>query len=338
MWSGAELGAFALLLLSSAVLERCGWWAPPSRSTRAADIGRRRPAWDPGRLGSAERLVSFRARPNLRGGPAIPDFAAIRARLQETWATGDFHRLGVEQLIVGEILCEEVGVRPAERVLDIACGAGNTTLAAARRRAVCTGSDFVPALLERAELRAQAEGLKVEWVEADAQELPFDDASFDTVLSTFGVMFAADQQLAADELLRVLRPAGKLGLSCWTPASAVGDIFRLNARFIDPPPSARPPTNWGSGPRLRDLFGARVEALRLTDHVWRTRLASFGDWLQLYRSWYGPTNKTFAALDGRRQQEYAAGLEEIVERHNRAADGTILAGYEYVNVLALKTG
>lgn len=266
----------------------------------------------------------------------MTDLSAISARLQETWATGDFHRLGVEQLIVGELLCEEVDVRAGDRVLDVACGAGNSTLAAARRRALCTGCDFVPALLERAELRAQAEGLEIEWVEADAHDLPFDDAAFDTVLSTFGVMFAVDQRRAADELLRVLRPGGTLGLSCWTPASAIGDIFRLNARFIQPPPGARPPTQWGSGPGLRELFGDRVRSLRLSDHVWRTRLASFSDWLELYRTWYGPTNKTFAALDEPQRTEYTAGLEEIVQRHNRATDGTILAAYEYVNVVGTR--
>lgn len=229
-------------------------------------------------------------------------------------------------------------MRAGERVLDVACGAGNTTLAAARRRGVCTGSDFVPALLEHAEQRAQAEGLEIEWVEADAHQLPFDDESFDVVLSTFGVMFAADQQQAADELLRVLRPGGKLGLANWTPASAIGDIFRLNARFLEPPAGVRPPIEWGSGPRLRELFGDRVSSLRVTDHVWRTRFASFDDWLDLYRIWYGPTNKTFAALDEQQAVEYAAGLEEIVQRHNRATDETILAVYEYVNVIGVKAG
>ncbi|MGH3928820.1 MAG: methyltransferase domain-containing protein [Pseudonocardiaceae bacterium] len=259
----------------------------------------------------------------------------LSGRMRETWARGDFHRLGVEQLIVGERLCEEVDVRAGDRVLDIACGAGNTTLAAARRRARCTGCDFVPALLERAELRASAEGLAIEWVEADAHALPFDDGSFDKVLSTFGVMFAVDQR-AADELLRVLHPGGTLGLSCWTPASAIGDIYRLNARFIAPPPDLRPPTQWASGPRLRELFGDRVSALRLTEQVWRTRFASFSDWLELYRTWYGPTNTTFASLDEQQQTEYTAGLEEIVNRHNRATDGTILAAYEYVNIVGVR--
>ncbi|HEY2592941.1 MAG TPA: class I SAM-dependent methyltransferase [Chloroflexota bacterium] len=259
-----------------------------------------------------------------------------RSPQQETWATGDFHQLGVEQLIVGELLCEEVDVRPGHRVLDVACGAGNTALAAARRRAAVTGCDFVPALLARAQQRAQAEGLEVKWVEADAQDLPFEDGAFDVVLSTFGVMFAADHQRAADELVRVCRPGGAIAMANWTPGSAVGDIFRLTARYVSPPAGARAATEWGSGPRLRELFGDRVSSLSLVDHVWRTRFASFADWLSLYRTWYGPTNKAFAALADDRAREYAAGLEEIVQRHNRATDGGILAAYEYVTVLADK--
>lgn len=255
---------------------------------------------------------------------------------QETWATGDFHQLGVEQLVVGELLCEEVDVRPGQRVLDVACGAGNTTLAAARRRATATGCDFVPALLARAEQRAQAEGLEIEWVEGDAQQLPFEDGAFDVVLSTFGAMFAADQQRTADELLRVCRSGGTIGMANWTPASAVGDIFRLTARYLPPPAGARAAIEWGAGPRLHELFGDRVSSVRLTDHVWRTRFASFADWLALYRTWYGPTNKAFAALDEDQAREYAAGLEEIVQRHNRATDSGILAAYDYVTVVAVK--
>jgi ubiquinone/menaquinone biosynthesis C-methylase UbiE len=258
----------------------------------------------------------------------------IRERLHATWTAGDFHRLGVEQLIVGERLCEEVGIAAGQRVLDVACGAGNTTLAAARRRARATGCDWVPVLLDRAEQRAKAEGLELEWVRADAEDLPFPDASFDVVLSTFGVMFAADQQRAADQLIRVCRPGGTIGLANWTPASAVGDIFRLTARFLPPAAGTRSAVEWGSGCRVSELFGDRVASLRLSDHVWRTRFASFSEWLDLYRTWYGPTNRAFAALDGAKSAEYTRGLEEIIQRHNRATDGTIDAAYEYVNVVA----
>ena len=264
----------------------------------------------------------------------MTDLDEIRERLHATWTAGDFHRLGVEQLIVGERLCEEVGIAAGQRVLDVACGAGNTTLAAARRRARATGCDWVPALLDRAEQRAEAEGLELEWVRANAEDLPFPDASFDVVLSTFGVMFAADQQRAADQLIRVCRPGGTIGLANWTPASAVGDIFRLTARFLPPDPGMRSAVEWGSGFRVSELFGDRVISLRLSDHVWRTRFASFSEWLDLYRTWYGPTNRAFAALDGAKAAEYTRGLEEIIQRHNRATDGTIDAAYEYVNVVA----
>lgn len=268
----------------------------------------------------------------------MTDLSQIRERLQATWAAGDFHRLGVEQLIVGERLCEEVGMQAGQRVLDVACGAGNTTLAAARRRARATGCDWVPALLDRAERRARAEGLEIEWVKSDAEDLPFPDGSFDIVLSTFGVMFAADQQRAADQLLRVCRPGGTIGLANWTPASAVGDIFRLTARFLPPAPGVRAAVEWGSGPRLRELLGDGVTSIRLCDCVWRTRFGSFAEWLDLYRTWYGPTNRAFGALDNAKAAEYARGLEEIVQRHNRATDGTIDAAYEYVNVVVTKRG
>ena len=266
----------------------------------------------------------------------MTDLSQVRERLQATWAAGDFHQLGVEQLIVGERLCEEVGIRAGQRVLDVACGAGNTTLAAARRRAQATGCDWVPALLERAEQRAKAEGLEIKWVEADAEDLPFPDGSFDIVLSTFGVMFAADQQRAANQLLRVCRPGGTIGLANWTPASAVGDIFRLTARFLPPAPGVRAAVEWGSGPRLRELFGDWATSIRLCDCVWRTRLGSFAEWLDLYRTWYGPTNRAFGALDDANAAEYAKGLEKIVQRHNRATDGTIDSAYEYVNVVVTK--
>ncbi len=266
------------------------------------------------------------------------DLKQIRERLQVTWASGDFHMIGVEQLIVGERLCEEVGVLAGQRVLDVACGAGNTTLAAARRRARATGADWVPALLDRAEQRARAEGLQIEWVKADAEDLPFPDGSFDVVLSTFGVMFAAGQEKAADELLRVCRPGGTIGLANWTPGSMAGDIFRLTAGFLPPPPGVRPAVEWGSGARLRELFGNRVSRLHLSDHVWLTRFASFADLLDTYRTWYGPVNRAFAALDAAKAVDYATGLEEIVQRHNRATDGTILGAYEYVNAVAIKRG
>jgi SAM-dependent methyltransferase len=260
----------------------------------------------------------------------------MTALQREIWSRGDFHQLGVEQIIVGERLCEQVALSAGMRVLDVACGAGNTTLAAARRRAIVTGCDFVPALLERAARRARAERLRVEWVGADAHELPFPSESFEVVLSTFGVMFASDPRRAADELLRVCRPGGTIAMANWTPASAVGDIFRLTAQFVPPPAGARPAVEWGSGARLRELFGDRVSSLRLRDRVWRTRLGSFDEWLALYRTWYGPINQAFAALDPAQAAAYAAGLQQIVQRHNRATDGTILAAYEYVEVIADK--
>lgn len=268
----------------------------------------------------------------------MSEVASISECQRAIWSAGDFHLIGVGQLIVGEILCEEVGLTAGARVLDVACGSGNTSLAAARRMARVSGVDIVPALLERALRRAEVEGLELDLKEGDAQALPYDDASFDVVLSTFGAMFAPDQKRTASELLRVCRPGGVIGMANWTPTSFVGDIFRLTARFVPPPVATRAAVEWGSGERLRELFGDRVALLRLSDHSWRHRFESAEQWVDMFRRWYGPTVRAFAALDEVRAKEYAAELAALVHRYNRATDGTILAAYDYVNVIAVKRG
>ena len=259
-------------------------------------------------------------------------------RQRAIWSAGDFHLIGVGQLIVGEILCEEVGLTAGARVLDVACGSGNTSLAAARRMARVSGLDIVPARLERAHRRAEAEGLELDLREGDAQALPYADASFDVVLSTFGAMFAPDQERTASELLRVCRPGGVVGMANWTPTSFVGDIFRLTARFVPPPVATRAAVEWGSGERLRELFGDRVASLRLSEHCWRHRFESAEQWVDVFRRWYGPTVRAFAALDEARAKDYAAELVALVHRYNRATDGTVLAAYDYLNVIAVKRG
>ena len=268
----------------------------------------------------------------------MSEIARVSDRQRAIWSSGDFHVIGVGQLIVGEILCEEIGLTAGTRVLDVACGAGNTSLAAARRKARVSGVDLVPALLERARRRAEVEGLELDLKEGDAQALPYDDASFDVVLSTFGAMFAPDQELTASELFRVCRPGGVIGMANWTPGSFVDDFFRLTVRFVPPPAATRPAVAWGSGERLRELFGDRVLSLRLSDQCFRQRFASAEEGVDTFRKWYGPTVRAFAALDESRAKEYAAELVALVHRYNRATDGTVLAAYDYVNVIAVKRG
>src|SRR6187401_266333 len=158
---------------------------------------------------------------------ARPDFAAIKQKQQATWASGDFAVVGTTLQIVGESLAEAIDIRAGERVLDVAAGNGNATLAAARRFARVTSTDYVPALLERGRRRAEADGLDVTFEVADAEALPYPDAGFDVVLSTFGVMFAPDHEQAAAEMMRVCRPGGRIGLASWTPAGFVGQLFRV---------------------------------------------------------------------------------------------------------------
>jgi SAM-dependent methyltransferase len=266
----------------------------------------------------------------------MAEIDAISRRQQAIWSAGDFHVIGVGQLIVGEILCEEIVLTAGARVLDVGCGAGNTSLAAARRMARVSGIDIVPALLDRARRRAEAEGLELDLREGDAQAVPYPDASFDVVLSTFGAMFAPDHERTASELLRVCRPGGTIGMANWTPQSFVGDLFRLTATFVPPSVPTRPAVEWGSGPRLRELFGDHLTSLRLSDHVWRHRFHSAGQWLEVFRNWFGPILRAFEALDEPRAAEYARELIALVHRHNRATDGTVLAAYEYVNVIGVK--
>jgi SAM-dependent methyltransferase len=262
----------------------------------------------------------------------MSDLATIKRDQQQVWAAGDYSVIAAPLYPTAEVLCEDVAFSAGQRVLDVACGSGNVAIAAARRHADVTGIDYVPTLLERARQRAAAEGLAINFREADAENLPFADASFDVVLSAFGVMFAPNQERVAAELLRVCRPGGVIGLANWTPSSGIGDMFRLGARFV-PPPEVRPPLEWGTAARLRELFGEHASSIRLHDRVWVWRHRSADDFVETYRTYFGPVHRTFAALDQHQARAYAAGLAEIVHRHNRATDGTIAAAFSYVTVV-----
>lgn len=264
------------------------------------------------------------------------DVAAVTARQQAMWATGDFHRIGVGQVGVGERLVRSLAVRAGELVLDVAAGAGNTALAAARRWATVTATDYVPDLLARAVSRAEAEGLELATEVADAQALPYVDDSFDVVTSTFGAMFAPDQQATARELARVVRRGtGRLGLASWTPDSLVGEMFAVGGRHVPPPPGVLPPSRWGTEQGLLELFGDSLSLsirVRSTDFVY----PSLDFMLEYYRTWFGPTATQFAMLDEAGQAALAADLLELYGKHNRATDGTVLAAVPYLEVVGTK--
>jgi SAM-dependent methyltransferase len=265
-----------------------------------------------------------------------PDLAAVKGRQQRMWSAGDFAAIGATLSIVGETLCEAVDLRAGQRVLDVAAGAGNAALAAARRFADVTAADYVPALLERGRERAAGERLPVDFVEGDAENLPFPDASFDVVLSTFGAMFAPDQERAARELLRVCRPGGTIGMANWTTEGWLGDVFRANGRYVPPPAGVASPLLWGNEARLRDLFGDGVADLRATRRHFVFRYRSPEHWLEFWRAYYGPTIAAFGNLDAAGQAALAGDLLEVVARHNRATDGTMVVPGEYLEVVATR--
>lgn len=240
---------------------------------------------------------------------------------------------GTALLIMSELLCETVEVRPGQEILDVATGSGNTALAAARRFAEVTGIDYVPALLERARERAAAERLEVAFREGDAESIPLPDASFDVVLSTVGVMFAPDQEKAASELLRVCRPGGKIGLANWTPEGFAGELGSLFGRYMPPSPGLKPPTLWGTEQRLRELFGDGAERLRVVPRSFVFRYLSLRHYLEILQTQLGPTRETFLTLGPAERKNLEGEVAELVDRFNRSRDGTIVVPSDYAEAV-----
>ena len=267
--------------------------------------------------------------------PAVVDLEALKTRQQATWSAGDYAVIGTTLQITGESLCEAVDVQAGQRVLDVAAGNGNAALAAARRGCEVTASDYVGALLQGAQARAASEGLDIECREADAEALPFPDAAFDVVLSTFGVMFTPNQEQAAAELLRVCRPGGRIGLANWTPGGFVGQMFKIVGRHAPPPAGVRSPLEWGTQARLAELFGDDVTVDAQPRHfIFRYRSAR--DWLDNFRGYYGPMNKAFAAVDHETAATFERELLNLAEAHNTSTAGALRIPSEYLEVVATK--
>lgn len=268
--------------------------------------------------------------------PQTPDLQTIKGRQQKAWSTGDYGRVGVTLLLMGEMLAESVDLRSGQSVLDVASGNGNASLAAARRFCDVTALDYVPMLLEEGRKRAEAEGLAVDFTEGDAENLPFEDASFDVVLSTLGVMFAPDQEKAAGELLRVVKPKGTIGMVNWVPDSYVGDLFRTIGKYVPPPPGIKPPFKWGTEEGLGELLGEGVASLqtRRRSLVWRFRSARHH--VEFMLEFYGPLNKAYGTLDKEQQEAFEDDLISLVERHNRSEDGTVVLHADYLEVVATR--
>ena len=265
-----------------------------------------------------------------------PDLAAVKTKQQAAWSSGDYAIVGTTLQIVGETLCEALDLRSGQTVLDVAAGNGNISLAAARRWCDVTSTDYVGALLERGRLRAEAEGLKIAFKEADAEALPFKDASFDAVVSTFGCMFAPNPQRTASEMLRVCKSGGKVGMSNWTPDGFIGQLFKTIGAHVKPPAGIESPALWGTRKRLDELFGAQAAAIDVTPRQFVFRYRSPEHWLEIFKTFYGPVLKAYAALEAAAQPKLSEDLLALIARFNRARDGTMVAPGDYVEVVVTK--
>jgi SAM-dependent methyltransferase len=267
---------------------------------------------------------------------STPNLAAIKQRQQATWASGDYAVIGTTLQIVGESLAEAADVRAGDRVLDVAAGNGNATLAAARRFARVTSTDYVQALLDKGRERARAEGLAVKFLEADVEALPFPDGSFDVVLSTFGAMFAPDQERTANEMMRVLRPGGRLAMANWTPAGFIGRLFKTIGAHVPPPAGIKPPALWGTEARLAELVGAQAANVRCESRYFNFRYLSAAHWVKVFREVYGPTHKAFAALDTPGAAALESDIVALLEAMNVAGPASLVVPSEYLEIVVTK--
>ncbi len=272
--------------------------------------------------------------PTVASAPAAAvDLTALKAKQKTAWSTGNYAVVGTTLQIVGENLCEALDLHSGMRVLDVAAGNGNATLAAARRWCEVTSTDYVSALLEAGRIRAQAEGHSIQFQEADAENLPFDDASFDVVMSTFGVMFTPNQEKAASEMARVCRPGGRIGMANWTPESFIGQVFKTIGKYLPPPAGVKSPAMWGTKIRLQELFGDTAKEIRATSRDFVFRYHSPEHWIEIFRTYYGPINKTYGALDADKQAAFTQDLLQLMASGNRANDGTLVLPSEYLEVV-----
>ncbi len=260
------------------------------------------------------------------------DLLAVKRRQQAAWSAGDFGVIGSTLNIVGDHLCEAIDLRSTEKVLDVATGNGNAALAAARRWCEVTGIDFVPVLLEEARARAAGSRLPITFQEGDAEDIPFPDQSFDVVLSTFGVMFSANQQQTAHELVRVCKAGGRIGLANWTPEGFIGQFFRLMGSYIPPVPGVPSPMRWGSEEGLQALFGTSVQSIDIRPRNFVFRYRSAQHWLDTFRTYYGPTFKAFESLDLERRKLLASDIIALLEEHHTGGPGLVVPG-EYIEVV-----
>lgn len=285
----------------------------------------------------AQTQAILQDKPAYEGGTAAtPDLAALKSRQQVAWSSGDYAVIGTTLQIVGEELCEALDLRAGQKVLDVAAGNGNVSLAAARRWCDVISTDYVPSLLERGRARALAEGLSIEFKQADAEALPFADGTFDAVVSTFGVMFTPDHDKAAAELLRVCNSGGRIGLANWTPDSFIGQLFKTLGKYLPPPAGSKSPALWGMREHLVGYFGSEAREIKTESRNFNFRYRSPAHFLDVFKTYYGPMLKAFAALDEQRQKSLADDLHALIARLNEAKDGTMVVPSKYLEVVITK--
>ncbi len=262
-----------------------------------------------------------------------PDFTAIKAKQNAAWASGDYARIGTTLQIVGERLAETMDLRAGSSVLDVAAGNGNATLAFARGFCEVISTDYVDTLLARGRARAEAEGQQVAFQIADAERLPFGDASFDAVVSTFGVMFTPDQATAARELLRVCRPGGKIGMANWTPEGFIGQVFKTLGRHVAPPAGVSSPALWGTKPWIDQHFGPHASTIAIEGKAFVFRYKSPDHFMDVFRGYYGPVHKAFLSLDAAGQAALAKDLQATIASFNTATDGSMRVPSAYSEIV-----
>ena len=266
---------------------------------------------------------------------AEPDYSAIKARQNAAWSSGDYAKVGTTLQIVGEGLAEAMDLDPDSRVLDVAAGNGNATLAFARRWCAVTSTDYVGALLDKGRARAEAEALPVTFRVADAELLPFAAGAFDAVVSTFGVMFAPDQRQAANEMLRVCRPGGKIGMANWTADGFIGQVFKTLGKHVPPAAGLDSPSQWGSKAWIEAAF-SEARSIALDGRTFMFRYRSIGHFVDFFKTYYGPVHKAFLALDGAGQAALASDLAATIARFNVAKDGSLRVPSAYAEIVVVK--
>ena len=265
-----------------------------------------------------------------------PDYEAIKGKQRTTWSAGDYARIGTTLQIVGEELAEALAASPGARALDVAAGNGNVTLALARRWCRVTSTDYAEANLENGRARAGAEGHDVAFQVADAERLPFGDGEFDVVASSFGVMFTPDQESAASELVRACRSGGRIGLANWTPEGFVGRMFQTLGRHVPPPAGVASPARWGTRAFVDERFGDAAADVSFRRKHFLFVYPSPEHFLDFFRTYYGPMQKAFEALDEDGQDQLRADLLSLVAELNQATDGTMRVPAEYAEIVVTK--